>query len=382
MQYNLAERREDFSKAFKQCVEKTLALKPDFAILAGDIFDSPRPPNVTLATAIRELRRLKDAGIPVLAVDGSHDQEPNVLTGTVLIPLHNAGLLEYLPRRKGACWENERYYVYGLRSCRGLREADEKLPKYLQENPPQPRENKFNICVFHGCVEGLPGMSPVIRPDLRADHLPPDFDYYAGGHIHTTAQVEFKRGMLVYPGPIETNSYDEARVEKGFFHVKVEPKERRTTLERIPLEGTRRFIVQEHDFSNKPPSFIVEHTRQLLAAHDEEGAILVFIMNGSLPQGVRRSQVNLPDIRASAKKALHVIIVNNLAEATTPTLGLPKTSLELRTMAHSYMAQILTPQVGSEKSGKLASLAVEILDPLLKNDEEAVRTLLRRAADI
>ncbi|MFQ5763089.1 MAG: DNA double-strand break repair protein Mre11, partial [Candidatus Bathyarchaeia archaeon] len=44
-QYNLAERREDFAKAFRQCVDKALELKPELVILAGDIFDNPRPSN-------------------------------------------------------------------------------------------------------------------------------------------------------------------------------------------------------------------------------------------------------------------------------------------------------------------------------------------------
>ncbi|MFQ5762084.1 MAG: exonuclease SbcCD subunit D, partial [Candidatus Bathyarchaeia archaeon] len=328
------------------------------------------------------LRKLKDAGIPVLAVDGSHDQEPNVLTGTVLIPLHNAGLLEYLPRRRDACWENEHYYVYGLRSCRGLREADEKLPKYLQENPPQPRGDKFNICVFHGTVENLAGVPSFIKADLRAAHLPPGFDYYAGGHIHTITRIEFNGGLLVYPGPIETNSYDEADVEKGFFHVKAGPTQKKPVLERVLIEDTRCFIIREHDFSNKPPDFIIQQALQSVKGIDTEDAILVLVLNGSLPQGFRRSQVSLPNLRAAAKKALHLLIVNNLSESALPAVGIPKGSHEMRTMAHGHMTQILTSQMGAEKSEKLASLAIEILDPLLKNDEDAVRALLRKASDI
>ena len=48
MQYNLDVRREDFARAFEEVVEKTLELKPDFMIVAGDIFHHARPSNVTL----------------------------------------------------------------------------------------------------------------------------------------------------------------------------------------------------------------------------------------------------------------------------------------------------------------------------------------------
>ena len=70
-QYNLDVRRQDFNNVFGELVDKTIALKPDFMVLAGDIFEHARPSNSTLEVAIANFRRLKDAGIPVLAVDGS-----------------------------------------------------------------------------------------------------------------------------------------------------------------------------------------------------------------------------------------------------------------------------------------------------------------------
>ncbi|KYH39249.1 MAG: double-stranded DNA repair protein Mre11, partial [Candidatus Bathyarchaeota archaeon B26-1] len=89
-QYNLKARREDFVRAFEEVVEKTLELKPDFMILAGDVFHHARPANVTLENAIRNFGRLRKAGIPVLTVDGSHDRAPNIVTGTILNPLDTA----------------------------------------------------------------------------------------------------------------------------------------------------------------------------------------------------------------------------------------------------------------------------------------------------
>ncbi|UCC27349.1 MAG: DNA repair exonuclease, partial [Candidatus Bathyarchaeota archaeon] len=83
-QYNSDVRRQDFSNVFKEIVDKTLKLKPDFMIVAGDLFHHARPSNVTLETAITNFRRLKEANITVLAVDGGHDTAPNVITGTVL----------------------------------------------------------------------------------------------------------------------------------------------------------------------------------------------------------------------------------------------------------------------------------------------------------
>jgi len=110
----LETRREDFNRAFTEIVEKTVELKPDFMIIAGDIFHHARPSNVTLETAIKNFGRLQDVGISVLVVDGSHDGAPNMVTGTILSPLDAAGLLYYLPRHKDSCWRNEKCYIYGI----------------------------------------------------------------------------------------------------------------------------------------------------------------------------------------------------------------------------------------------------------------------------
>ena len=103
-QYGLEARREDFDKAFQELIDKTIELKPDFMIIAGDLFHQARPSNVTLENAIKNFSRLREAGIPVLTVDGSHDMAPNIVTGTILNPLDSAGLIYHLPRHEGACW--------------------------------------------------------------------------------------------------------------------------------------------------------------------------------------------------------------------------------------------------------------------------------------
>jgi len=83
-QYGLEVRRQDFDNAFSELVDKTIELKPDFMIIAGDLFHQPRPSNLTLENTVRSFKRLKDAGITVLTVDGSHDSAPNTITSTIL----------------------------------------------------------------------------------------------------------------------------------------------------------------------------------------------------------------------------------------------------------------------------------------------------------
>jgi exonuclease SbcD len=212
-QYNLDARRQDFNRTFGEIVEKTLELKPDFMIIAGDIFQHPRPSNIILENAITNFRRLKNAGIPVLTVDGSHDSAPNIITGTILTPLNSAGLLHYLPRHKDASWRNESCYVYGIPNFRTRRRTEDGLPAFMEHNKPKPDPSLFNIFVFHMALD-LPSITPPqMEAEARPEHIPEGFNYYAGGHIHKPYEMPFKNGLLVYSGCTETVSYEDAEVE-------------------------------------------------------------------------------------------------------------------------------------------------------------------------
>ena len=184
-QYGLEVRREDFDKAFQELVDKTIQLKPDFMILAGDLFHHAHPSNVTLENAIKNFGRLREAGIPVLTVDGSHDSAPNVITGTILNPLDSAGLIYHLPRHEGACWQKpDCCYVYGVPNFRTRRKTEELLPAFMEQNKPTPNPTLFNIFAFHMALD-LPSVKPpYIEAEAPPELIPEGFDYYAAGHVH------------------------------------------------------------------------------------------------------------------------------------------------------------------------------------------------------
>jgi len=362
MQYNLPERREDFSKVFVEAVDKTLELKPSYAIFAGDIFNSPRPPNVTLATAVRALRRLKEGGVKVFVVDGSHDTAPNIMTGTVLMPLHNAKLVTYLPRMESHSWQDDNCYIYGLQAYRGLQEADRQLPTYLEKGIPSPQPDRFNILVFHGAVNNSKYIPPYIKPDVREEHLPAGFQYYAGGHIHRPILQPFKGATLVYPGCLEITDYTEAAVEKGFFWVRVNSRDEPLEIERVKVEGTREFKVREQDFSGQTAEKIVTEGCRIISELDSEGAMLVLKLKGQLPTPYRRSQIDIPRIKASAVKALYPLTLNQMVEAGLQETSTLKEVKELKSIAHSYFLKLLSKKHPQDLGQKLATIAVELLD--------------------
>jgi len=376
-QYNLDVRRQDFDNAFREVVDKTIELKPSFMLIAGDIFQQARPSNVTLETAITGFRRLRDTGIPVLAVDGGHDSAPNIVTGTVLNPLDSAGLIRYLPRHEGASWRGESCYVYGVPNFRTKRRTDEQLPLFLEQNKPELDPSLFNIFLFHMAVD-LPYVEKPYQMEAEAspELMPDGFNYFAGGHVHKPSKIGFKNGLLVYSGCTETVSYDDAKVEKGFYCVEVDAKGV-PTINRVKLESPRRFIVLEPDYSGMLPAKITEEAVKLVKENDIEGAMLVLVLNGILPAEANRAEIDIARIRETAKNTLMVYPILRLRETEVPEEVIRSIFegglKDLKTKAFEYFIEIFSERYSRDQAEKIARLAVNILEPLVRKDEDKVK---------
>jgi DNA repair exonuclease SbcCD nuclease subunit len=379
-QYGLEARREDFDRAFKELVDKTLELKPTFMIIAGDLFHGARPSNVTLENAIKNFSRLREAGIPVLVVDGSHDSAPNIITSTILNPLDSAGLIYFLPRHEGACWRRpECCYVYGVPNFRTRRKTEEMLPLFMEQNKPTPDPSLFNIFVFHMALE-IPELNPpYIEAEAPPELIPEGFNYYAAGHVHAPYKGKFKTGMLVYPGSTETINYDEAKVEKGFYYVEVS-ENGEPSLQFIKLDSPRKFIVLEQDFTGVTAAKITELAVQLVKGADEEGAILVPVLRGVLPAETSRAEVDVAQIRSAAEKAILVHPVVLLRESEVPEAVVrsifESEIKDLKTKSFEYFLQIFSERYSREEAEKIARAALNLIEPLTKKQDEKVKQVL------
>src|SRR5437879_13399535 len=73
-QYGVRERFNDFSRAFWDIMAEAKQRKVDFVVIAGDLFNKRAIDALTLIHAIEGLKKLKDAGIPAIAIEGNHDR--------------------------------------------------------------------------------------------------------------------------------------------------------------------------------------------------------------------------------------------------------------------------------------------------------------------
>src|SRR5438270_8937596 len=74
-QYGLAKRSNDFAKAYLEIVEHAVEHAVDFVLIAGDLFHHARADAWTLKAAMTGLQTMRDAGIPVIAIEGNHDAQ-------------------------------------------------------------------------------------------------------------------------------------------------------------------------------------------------------------------------------------------------------------------------------------------------------------------
>ena len=376
-QYGLEARRQDFDNAFTELVDKTIELKPDFMIIAGDLFHHARPSNTTLENTIRNFKRLKDVEIPVLTVDGSHDSAPNAITGTILTPLDSAGLVIHLPRHEEACWRKlNTCYVYGIPNFRSQRRTNEALPAFLAEKPPTPDPSVANIFVLHGAVD-LPSVKPpYIEAEISPELIPDGFNYYAAGHVHNGYMGKFKTGLLVYSGCTETVSYDEAKLKKGFIHVTMDEKGK-VSPRFVELTSPRKFVVLEREFTGMNSAKITELAIQMVESADEEGAVLIPVLKGVLPAETSRGEVDIAKVRAAAEKALlvhPVVLLRESAVSDEIVRSIFESEFnDLKTKAYEYFLQIFDERYSRDEADRIARSAISLIEPLTKHQEERVK---------
>ncbi|MBA2624243.1 MAG: DNA repair exonuclease [Acidimicrobiia bacterium] len=67
------QRERDFERSFEAAVELALAQEPDLLVWLGDVFDHPRPTYRSFRVAQRALLRIREHGVPLVAISGNHD---------------------------------------------------------------------------------------------------------------------------------------------------------------------------------------------------------------------------------------------------------------------------------------------------------------------
>jgi DNA repair exonuclease SbcCD nuclease subunit len=232
--YESKPRTLDFFKAFKDALEKyAIAEQVDFVLIAGDLFEHRMIQPAILNHAQICLEMLQDAKIPVLVIEGNHDNRPYGTTTSWLRYLADNGLLILLEPEASAtggllyrAWDGQQggyidldcgvrilgSYWYGTSAPQAIAQIAEAIQKL----PPGPAHT---ILMFH---HGLEGQISRYAGALRYSDILPlrqaGVDYLALGHIHKHYTIE---DWIFNPGSIEANSVEESRYERGAYLVEI-----------------------------------------------------------------------------------------------------------------------------------------------------------------
>lgn len=287
----LNQRQEDIKNAFFEAVDKILEIQPTLLLHTGDLFDSPRPSNLTIYHAITAFMKLSKEGIPSIIISGNHDTPKTKELGSVF------SILEVIPNvhpvHKGQyeCIKVKDVLVHAVPQCANNDALREQIKRV------RPCKEALNILLLHAAIEGVKEFSQGGWGEqyIRVDEFFEDFDYVALGHLHRFAKVAPK---TYFSGSTERLSFAEAGQRKGFLEVRLNGGVTFHTLStREMLELP---ILYARGLTQKQ---IMERIEECLSCYSLEGKIVRMKIEGveeeSVPEQV------LWQLKAKMKDALH-----------------------------------------------------------------------------
>ena len=231
--YNSKVRTQDFFHTLWDVFERyAIQANVDFVVIAGDLFEHRMIQPAILNQAQLCLQQLQAAKIPVIAIEGNHDNCPYGTKTSWLRYLSDWGLLKLLEpgpdKTMYTPWNEETKrggYIdldcgvrvlgsswYGAAAPRAI----EQIAAAMETLPAGPGST---VLLFH---HGLEGQIARYSGALRYNDLLPlkaaGVDYLGLGHIHKHYTVD---NWVFNPGSLEANNVEEGTFERGALLVSI-----------------------------------------------------------------------------------------------------------------------------------------------------------------
>ena len=357
--------RDTSTLAFCKAVDKCIKEDVDFILIAGDLFNTSFPRLDNLKTVVTKFKQLKDLGIPVYIVPGSHDYSPS--GKTILDVLEEAGL--FINVFKGTV-ENGKLKlnftidkktgakITGILGKRGSLERT-YYEKLIIEN--LEAENGFKVFLFHSGIDELrpKEMENIISQPLSL--LPKGFDYYAGGHMHIVDDKQIEGyGRIAYPGPLFPNSFAELeKLERGGFFI-VEDGNVRWE----PIQIYNIYKINK-DCNHKTPEEIKNEILDEIKNKEFNNTVVLIRLQGTLESG-KPSDINFKDIFTAlydksayfVMKSSHAVSSKEFEEIKTDARNVEDTE---EFLIKEHLGQIKLENLTLEKEEELIKALMEIL---------------------
>lgn len=310
-------RLQDFSRSLGVAIDTAIAEQVDLVVFPGDAYRTCDPSPTHQRELAKHVRRLADAGIPLVMVVGNHDNPVSFgrssaieIFGTLAIEgVIVASKPQLLPvetksgRVQVACvpWPT-RSLLLTKDEYRSL--SDMELTARIslicaeliadlasQIDPAYPAILAGHLAAVEAVYSGsersaLIGSEPVLLTSVLAN---PRFDYVALGHIHRFQDLNPKAAPpVVYSGSLERVNFGEEREEKGFVVGEI-------TARTDDVAGSSRHWATSYRFVRTPARRFITIEVQIEQGDEPTERLLRAIARHQLEDAVVRLHYTIPE---------------------------------------------------------------------------------------
>ena len=326
--FGTVDRTRDFFEAWSDCLQRyALAEEVDFVVIAGDFFDTRRVEPQAMDHAMFGLVKLKDAGIPVIVVEGNHDQREASHQFSWLRSLAKWGFIKLLEpfyeddgtirfdpwndvTRKGSYIDIDTadggFRIFGT-TWYGTTVA-RQLPALVDAIQQHRSAERFSLMLLHTDVEGQLNRPIPALPVAKINELKSTVDYLALGHTHKNFEID---GWVYNPGSLEACNIDEYANIRGAYLVEVKDGKHEARLMRDywqrPFVRVR-FEVGGRTMPEELHEALFAQLHTEISSHDPDqeanlAPILEVTLTGQL--GFKSSLLELNRLRDEIKEEFH-----------------------------------------------------------------------------
>lgn len=384
------ERTKDFYRAFADVLERyAIAPEVDFVLIAGDLFEHRQILPATLNQAQLCLDLLREAGIPVLAIEGNHDHRPYGTRTSwlrylaswdrliLLEPTDEEALDPWSPEEKAGGYMDLDCGVRVIGSRwygAAAPQAIAKLAAAIRQLPPGP---EYTVMMFH---HGLEGQIARYTGALRYQDLLPlkaaGVDYLALGHIHKNYTIA---EWIFNPGSLEANSVAEARsqVQRGVYLVELSQTGIQAQLQQNYTQRSILRLTLEVNPQHTPEDLqaaAIALIQKQFAANQTQGAIVELRIHGQvafdrLDLKVRELRQHLQDLSQALIFLLKYEVQSTAYDTAIPIGDRPPSRQEIE---QSVFTDLLTANVAyREQAAHLAQGLIDLKTQVLEGRSPA-----------
>jgi len=364
-------RNNDIKEAFTQMIDYAVSEKIDFIVHSGDLFDSGSPPLDSLLFVTDELNKLKNAGIPMFIIPGSHDvgigEEESIIElfhrNKLLTNLNSKKYIKFGEKvdLKGETYKGA--FICGVKGKRS--KVEDEIFKKLEIE--MDNSALIKIFAFHHTISYLGEKFK----DLETESLPKGFDYYAAGHWHGHREnIKYDRGIIQYPGSLEY--CDEKEIvdnpNRGFFVVSY--NETGISSIEYKIIKTRAKQILKLNADNKKASELESEVINQLRKND--GEILVIKLEGKLAD--KASDVNIIKIKKIAYELGYSYVSVNKSKLNDKDTDIQENEIKAKELS-TVEYEFLKKKGYNEKEIKIARYLIDSLGENADNIKKEVENL-------